>query len=48
MLGHMKTSVVQWPSIVYQPISLLKTMRGTYVWSKAESRRERESVQSRS
>jgi MoaA/NifB/PqqE/SkfB family radical SAM enzyme len=39
---HCTTEVFLWPSIVYQPIPLLKTMRGTYAWSKAESRRERE------
>lgn len=44
---HCTTEVFLWPSIVYQPIPLLKTMRGTYVWSKAESRRERQGVQTR-
>jgi MoaA/NifB/PqqE/SkfB family radical SAM enzyme len=45
---HCTTEVFLWPSIVYQPIPLLKTMRGTYAWSKAESRRERERVHQQS
>ena len=36
---HCTTEVFLWPSIVYQPLPLLKTMRSTYAWSKTERRR---------
>jgi AdoMet-dependent heme synthase len=36
---HCTTEVFLWPSIVYQPLPLLKTMRSTYAWSKAERQR---------
>ena len=39
---HCTTEVFLWPSIVYQPLPLLKTMRNTYAWSKAERRRAAE------
>jgi len=39
---HCTTEVFLWPSIVYQPLPLLKTMRSTYAWSKAERQRAHE------
>jgi MoaA/NifB/PqqE/SkfB family radical SAM enzyme len=35
---HCTTEVFLWPSIVYQPIPLLKSMRETYAWSKHQGR----------
>jgi hypothetical protein len=29
---HCTTEVFLWPSIVYQPVPLLKTMHGTFAW----------------
>jgi MoaA/NifB/PqqE/SkfB family radical SAM enzyme len=36
---HCTTEVFLWPSIVYQPLPLLKSMRETYAWSKEQERR---------